>query len=166
MPTLIRLDAAGFRLASNDWLDLGDEDEAVDGPILVSAARFAAQADELLTGNRPVGVRLRSEEPVEPLAYDLPRLALVALEFPKFRDGRPYTAAQLLRTRYGFTGEIRAVGEVLREQAGFMVRCGFDAFEPADGSGPEDWGRAAGLFRHVYQVAADGRPPAFVERAR
>jgi uncharacterized protein (DUF934 family) len=166
MPTLIRLDAAGFRLSCNDWVTLGDEDDLVDGPVIVSAARFAAEADALLAGNRPVGVRLRAEDAVEPLAYDLPRIALIALEFPKFRDGRAYTAAQLLRTRYGFTGEIRAVGEVLREQAGFMIRCGFDAFEPADGSSPEDWTRAAGGFHHVYQAAADGRAPAFVERAQ
>jgi len=56
------------------------------------------------------------------------------------------------------------VGDVLREQAQFMLRCGFDAFEPADGSTPEDWEHAAHRFRHVYQRAADGRTPAFVER--
>ena len=89
---------------------------------------------------------------------------MVALAFPKFRDGRAYTSARLLRERFGFKGEVRAVGDVLREQAGFMVRCGFDAFEPADGSTPEDWERAAQRFRHVYQRAADGRAPAFAER--
>jgi uncharacterized protein (DUF934 family) len=56
------------------------------------------------------------------------------------------------------------VGDVLREQAQFMVRCGFDAFEPADGSTPEEWAAAAARFRHVYQRAADDRPPAFAER--
>jgi uncharacterized protein (DUF934 family) len=55
---------------------------------------------------------------------------------------------------------------VLREQAGFMVRCGFDAFEPADGSTPEQWEHVTRRFRHVYQPAADGRAPAFVERGR
>jgi uncharacterized protein (DUF934 family) len=57
------------------------------------------------------------------------------------------------------------VGDVLREQAGFMLRCGFDAFEPADGSTPEQWERATRRFRHVYQRGADDRVPAFVERA-
>jgi uncharacterized protein (DUF934 family) len=110
-------------------------------------------------------VRLEPDEAVEDLAGDLQRLALVALAFPKFRDGRPYSAAALLRERYGFKGEIRAVGEVLRDQADFMIRCGFDAYEPADGSTPEDWNRAEHRFRHVYQAAADDLSPAFRERA-
>jgi uncharacterized protein (DUF934 family) len=58
------------------------------------------------------------------------------------------------------------VGDVLVEQAFFMIRCGFDAFAPADGSGPEAWSRAAGRFRHVYQRAADVREPAYIERGR
>ena len=106
----------------------------------------------------------RGGEEVEVLAYDLPRIALVAVAFPKFNDGRAYTAARLLRERYGFTGEVRAVGDVLREQAGFMVRVGFDAFEPADGSTPEQWAHTAHRQRHVYQRAADRRAPAFAER--
>ena len=91
-------------------------------------------------------------------------VAVVALAFPKFGDGRAYSYARLLRERFGFQGEVRAVGDVLREQAGFMVRCGFDAFEPADGSTVEVWERAAQRFRHVYQRSTDGRPPAFAER--
>jgi uncharacterized protein (DUF934 family) len=65
----------------------------------------------------------------------------------------------------GFKGEIRAVGEVLRDQAFDMVRCGFTAFEPADGSDAAAWAEAAGRFRHVYQSAPDGRPPAYAERS-
>ena len=109
-------------------------------------------------------MQLQPDEAVEGLAYDLPRLALVALTFPKFRDGRAYSAAALLRERYGFAGEVRAVGEVLREQAHFMVRCGFDAFQPSDGSTPEQWARTAFRYHHVYQVAADDRAAAFQER--
>ena len=103
-------------------------------------------------------------EAVEDLAYDLPRIAVVALAVPRFRDGRAFTSARLLRERYGYTGEIRAVGDVLRELARFMVRCGIDAFEPADGSTPEQWARAAHRYRHVYQRAADHQVPAFEER--
>ena len=165
MPTLIRLDASGFRVASDAWTTLEDGEDLVPGPVIVSLARFGAEAEELLAGERPVGVRLRSDEGVEGLAYDLPRLALVALEFPKFRDGRALTSAQLLRERFRFGGEVRAVGEVLREQAFFMVRCGFNAFVPSDGSSAEEWAGAAARYRHVYQSHADGRRPAFVERA-
>jgi uncharacterized protein (DUF934 family) len=109
-------------------------------------------------------VRLEPEDEIEVLEGRLARVALVALAFPKFRDGRPFTAARLLRTRLGFKGEIRAVGDVLRDQAGFMVRCGFDAFVPADGSTASTWAEAAGRHSHVYQRAADARTPAFVER--
>ncbi len=113
---------------------------------------------------RRVGVRLQPSDAVEVLAYDLPRLAVVELVFAKFRDGRPYSAARLLRERYAYAGEVRAVGEVLREQAQFMLRCGFDAFVPADGSTPAQWLAATRRYRHVYQRAADAREPIFVER--
>jgi uncharacterized protein (DUF934 family) len=93
-------------------------------------------------------------------------VSVIALVFPKFRDGRAFSSAMLLRERLGYRGELRAVGEVLREQANFMVRCGFDAFEPSDGSSPEDLARKIAGFRHVYQSAADGRLPAYLERAR
>ncbi|MEJ0067145.1 MAG: DUF934 domain-containing protein [Caulobacteraceae bacterium] len=109
-------------------------------------------------------MRLEPGDAVEDLAYDLHRLPVIALSIPKYRDGRAYSAARLLRERYGYTGEIRAVGEVLREQAFQMVRCGFDAFEPADGSTPEQWAAAAHRYRHVYQRAADDRVPVYVER--
>jgi len=127
-------------------------------------SRFQADGDRLLSEGRRVGVRLQAHEEAEALAYDLPRLSVVALEFPKYRDGRAYTNARLLRERYRFKGEIRAVGDVLREQAGFMVRCGFDAFEPADEASSNEWQAAARRYRHVYQRAADERAPAFAER--
>jgi uncharacterized protein (DUF934 family) len=109
-------------------------------------------------------VRLESHEEVEALAYDMPQLAVVALAFPKFGDGRAYSSARLLRERFGFKGQLRAVGDVTREQAGQMVRCGFDAFEPADVSTLADWERATQRYRHVYQRSSDGRSPAFAER--
>jgi uncharacterized protein (DUF934 family) len=84
--------------------------------------------------------------------------------FPKYRDGRAYSNARLLRERLAFRGEVRAVGDVLREQAGFMVRCGFDAFVPADGSTADEWQAAAERYRHVYQRAADARVTAYAER--
>ena len=127
--------------------------------------RFQAEGTALQGDGRRLGVRLRSDEAVEALAPDLDRVAVVALEFPKFRDGRAFSSAMLLRGRYGYAGEVRAVGEVLRDLAKDMVRSGFDAFEPLDGSDPQTWGRAALRYRHVYQRGADGRPPAFAERA-
>jgi uncharacterized protein (DUF934 family) len=164
MPKLIKLTDGGPAWADDVFVDVADEDAIPDGPVILSLARFQAEGDALSTSNRPVGVRVLSEEAIEDLAYDLPRIAVVALVFPKFRDGRHYSSARLLRERYGYTGEIRAVGDVLLEQARFMIRCGIDAFAPADGSTPQAWAAAAARYRHVYQRATDDLVPAFEER--
>ena len=165
MPTLIRLEDGAFVEAADQFVTVA-ADEAIpeDGGVILPLARFEAEGAALLDDGRPVGVLIQPDEAVEGLAYDLPRLALVALSFPKFRDGRAYSSAALLRTRLGFAGEVRAVGDVLREQAREMMRCGFDAYAPSDGSSAADWAGAAGRYRHVYQTAADRRAPAFVER--
>jgi uncharacterized protein (DUF934 family) len=165
MPTLIKLEGGRFSAAEDVFTDVADEDAIpADGAVVLSLTRFQAEGDALISAGRTVGVRIQPDEAVEDLAYDLPRLALVAVVFPKYRDGRAYTSATLLRQRLGYAGEVRAVGDVLREQAGFMVRCGMDAFAPADGATAEDWAAAAGRFRHVYQRAVDARPPVFEER--
>ena len=164
MPTLIRWKAGAAREEADEFTAV-DEDGAIpSGDVIVSMSRFQADGERLLGEGRRVGVRVGAGEAVEALAYDLPRIALVALEFPRFRDGRAFSAARLLRERLGFSREVRAVGDVLIDQAGFMVRCGFDAFEPADGATAQAWTRAASRFRHVYQRAADDRAPAFAGR--
>ncbi len=163
MPRLIRLQAGAFAWADDHFTSLADEDPVPAGDVILSLTRFMAEG-EALGANRAVGVRLKSSEKIEDLTYDLTRLPVIALEIPKFRDMRALTAARLLRERYGYKGEIRAVGDVLREQAQHMVRCGFDAFLPADGSDPQAWATAAARYRHVYQRAADHREPVFIER--
>jgi len=167
MSQLIRLEAGRFFGSDDRFTAVADDLPVPEGDVIVSLARFQAEGAALSAHGRDVGVQVEADQSIEDLAYDLPNVAVVAavfLTFPKFRDGRAFSSARLLRERYGFTGEIRAVGDVLREQAGFMVRCGFDAFEPADGSTPEQWAAAANRFRHVYQRAADDREPAFAER--
>jgi uncharacterized protein (DUF934 family) len=165
MPTRIKLEAGGaFAAAEDPFTQVADDQDIPKGDVIISLARFQTEGERLLSEGRAVGVRIEPAEEVEALAYDLPRLSVVAVAFPKYRDGRGYSSARVLRERLGFKGEIRAVGEVLREQAGFMVRCGVDAFEPADGSTPDQWAHAVRRHRHVYQRAADARAPAFVER--
>jgi len=168
MPKLFKIDGDQVVAQDDSFVMLADDDAAPTSPgaVILSLARFQKEGELLLSQGVRVGVRLEPDEPVEGLAYDLPRLVLVALAFPKFRDGRAYSAAALLRERYKFGGEVRAVGDVLRDQALAMLRCGFDAFEPADGATVEDWGHALQRFRHVYQAAADRRQPAFAERAQ
>jgi len=167
MPKLIKLHDGHAAFANDAYVTVADEDATpASGDVILPLERFKAEGEALLSDGRNVGVLLASDQAIEDIASDLTRLSLVALSFPKFRDGRHYTSARLLRERFGYDGEIRAVGEVLREQAVFFVRCGFDAFEPADGSTPEQWMAAAGRFRHVYQRGADDREPAFVERTQ
>ena len=153
------------QVAQDTWRTLSDEDSIIgNGPVIISFERWRDAREALKRHNGPLGIRMKSDQPPSLIADDLERFDLIALEFPTLQDGRAFSYARLLRERHGFKGEIRAVGDVLREQAGFMVRCGVDAFEPADGSGPEQWEHVTQRFRHVYQRAADARTPAFAER--
>ena len=163
---LIKWRNGSARAAEDPFTFVGDDQGTPPGDIIVTLQRFQAEGAYLSMQCRTLGVRLAASEGPEELAGQLHDLAVIELEFPKFRDGRSYSAARILRERMGFKGELRAVGDVLLEQAYQMVRCGFDAFEPADGSSAADWTAAALRFRHVYQRAADGREPAFAERGR
>jgi len=164
MPTLIRWTGQKAETVEDPFTPVADEDPTPKGDVIVSLQRFQAEGEKLLSEGRNVGVRIEPNEQVEEIVRDLPRLAVVALAFPKYLQGQAYSSAAILRER-GFAGEIRAVGDVLREQARFMVRCGIDTFQPADGSSADDWTHVVTRFRHVYQRAADGLAPAFVERA-
>ena len=164
MPKLIRWIDDRAVAAEDAFTHVADGEDVPHGEVIVSLARFQAEAETLLTEGRQVGVRLAAADKVEDLVFELPRIALVALDLPVHRDGRAFTSATLLRQRYGFSGEIRAVGDVFVEQARFLVRCGFSAFEASDGSTPEQWTAAAHRYRHVYQRAVDDTKPAFAER--
>ena len=105
-----------------------------------------------------------NNRPIAELAPYLDRLSLVALVFPQFRDGRAYSQARLLRERYGFRGELRATGQVLRDQFLFMLRAGFDSFEVTKPADAEALPRALRRYDVFYQPTGDGRvtalPPA------
>ena len=164
MPALIRWTGQNAEAAEDPFTSVGDEEPIPRGDVIVSLQRFHNEGHRLLAEGRAVGVRIEANEAVEDIAADLRRIAVVALVFPKFLTGQAYSSARILRERYRYEGEVRAVGDVLREQAQFMLRCGFDAFVPADGSNADEWLAATRRYRHVYQRAADGRAPAFVER--
>lgn len=105
------------------------------GPVLVPLAVWQARRDELLARARSgdLGVWLAAGEDVAAIADDLGLLQVIGLHFPKFTDGRSYSAATLLRNRHGYQGELRAIGQVLRDQFNYMTRCGFDALQPPAG---------------------------------
>jgi uncharacterized protein (DUF934 family) len=112
-----------------------------------------------------LGIVIAPGEAVEDIGEDAKRFSLIMVQFPVFRDGRGFTSARLLRERYGYGGELRAVGEVLEDQIFFMLRCGFDAFEII-GSDPEAaFARAAKTFSAAYQAASDDLAPVSARRA-
>ena len=136
----------------------------VSGAVIVPLARWKSDRTRLRDRTEPVGVRLRSDESPESIADDLDGISLVALEFPQFRDGRAYTYARMLRERYAFDGEVRAVGEVLMEQLHFMLRTGFDAFEIDSDDPLGQYEAAKADFSVWYQPTGDGRTTAALLR--
>lgn len=113
----------------NGWqLVADDADLPASGAALLSLGRFLALAGSALEGPE-IGVLLKAGEKVQQLEGRLDRVALIAIEFPKFSDGRGYSSARLLREKFGYAGELRAVGDVLIDQIPFMLRCGIDSFE-------------------------------------
>ena len=138
-------------------------------PALLPLAVWLARRDEILASNVPDGIAhgvwLDASEGPESIAGDLGHFAVIGVNFPKFTDGRSYSTARLLRERYGYRGEIRAVGDVLQDQLYFMKRCGIDAYALR-----EDKDLTAALaslndFSESYQAAADQPQPLFRRRA-
>jgi len=130
------------------------------GDVVVSLGLWERERGRLLQSHRRVGVRLASDESPDRIAPDLDDLAMIALEFPTFRDGRAYSHARALRERYGYRGEVRAVGDVLIEQLPFMLRVGFDAFELESDDPAGEFNRVAGEMSVWYQPASDNRASA------
>jgi len=135
-----------------------------DGAILVTAARFLEDPEALLRRAGKLGVIWPNNRDVDDLVPWLGRLSVVALVFPTFRDGRAYSQARLLRERYGYDGELRAAGQVLRDQFVFMLRAGFDAFEVRKESDAEAFADTAKRYSVFYQPTGDGRVTALHRR--
>ena len=135
-----------------------------EGAILVSLARFNAERDALLSRRDRLGVWLAAKEQPATLAGFLDRLALVALDFPVFSDGRAFSSARLLRERHGYKGEVRAIGDVLCEQLPFMLRSGFDSFDMKSPKALAEFRAVVGEVRVVYQPTGDGRLTAIDRR--
>jgi phosphoadenosine phosphosulfate reductase len=131
-----------------------------DGPVIVAKARWLSERALLLARAAPIGLLLEGGASLEEVADDLPRFALIALTFPKFSDGRAFSTARLLREKFGYRGELRAVGNVLSDQIPFMRRVGFDAFEV--GHAPTRRALGAGALAEVtlyYQPVAAAAEP-------
>jgi uncharacterized protein (DUF934 family) len=119
----------GHGFMEDEWTLAPDDAPLPAGGAVVSKARFIAERDALTARNTPLGLNLRSGETLDGLEDDLERFALIVLDIPKYTDGRSYSTARLLRERYKYPGELRASGDVLRDQIMFLHRVGFDSFD-------------------------------------
>jgi uncharacterized protein (DUF934 family) len=143
--------------AEDVYVRVADDAPLPDGAVIVSLQRFQKEREALLARNTPIGIRLQASENPEILGPDVNHFSLIVLEFPKFRDGRAFSWARMLRTRLGFTGEIRAVGDFLYDQMNYQRRVGFDAWEVPDNFTIEMFKRAVTEMTNVYQPSTDGK---------
>ena len=154
----------------NDSWHVLDKDATLDGlpnsdSIIVPLALWLEHSHALKARDGGLGVWLDSDEEVESIAGDLDQFQVIALNFPVFSDGRNYSNARLLRDRYQYQGEVRAIGDVLRDQLFFMQRCGFDAFALRADRNAEEALESLKDFSNCYQAATDQPLPLFRRRA-
>ena len=156
------------RVEADAWRVLGADEalaELPPGRIIVPLAAWKARREALRNRPEPVGVWLAPEDDPADIAADAAALPLVAVHFPKLGDGRGYSTAVLLRTRYRYRGELRAFGDIGRDQLFLLRRCGFDAFSLA---APKDADAALAAFDDFsvkYQASVDEPVPLFRRRA-
>ncbi len=134
------------------------------GDIIIPFAYWLAHKDDLSNREGKVGVCIGGDDDAQEVAKDIEHFDLIALDFPAFTDGRSYSHARLLRDRYNFKGELRAVGDVLRDQLFFMQRCGINSFQLREDKDLEDALNAFTELSVKYQTAADGAEPVYKHR--
>jgi len=149
------------QITQDRFVRILDDAPLPDGvPVIVPGARFLADADEILRRDAAVGVLWPNDRRVAELEPYLDRLAVIILVFPTFKDGRGYSQARLLRERYGFGGELRATGQILRDQFVFLVRAGFDALEVVKAADADAFAATLARYSVFYQATNKGSPSA------
>src|SRR3982751_4106971 len=156
------------QVVNNNWLLLKSprETAAVEdsADVIVPAEFWSSHREFLLARSGKSGVWLDSHQDPAPIAADLSRLHLVAINFPQFTDGRGYSIARLLRERYGWRGELRAIGDVLRDQLFYLSRCGFNSFDLREGENVQAALAALDDFSEGYQTSVERPQPLFRRR--
>ena len=153
------------RIITDLFVRVADGEELPgNGDVLISSERFLADPEALLRRAGKIGVIWPNSRAVDDLVPYLGRLAAVALVFPTFRDGRAYSQARLLRERHGYDGELRATGQILRDQFVFMTRAGFDAFEVKKDADADAFAETMKRYSVFYQPTGDGRVTALNRR--
>lgn len=154
------------RIVDDAWVHVADDAALpAQGDVIVSLDRYRELRGALQKRSGRLGVRLHSNQEAKEVAPFVQELSLIAVEFPGFKDGRGYTTGRLLRERFGFRGQLRAVGDVLRDQLFYMTRCGFDAFELKAGKSLEEALGAFSEYSVTYQGAVDDPRPLFRRRS-
>ena len=149
------------RVTDDRFVRVLDDSPVPEGAaVLVPATRLLADSEDFSRRGAPTGVIWPNNKKIAELEPHLDHLALVALVFPSFKDGRAFSQARLLRERYGFRGELRATGDVLRDQFMFLLRAGFDAFEVKKDADAATFAREIARHTVFYQPTGDGRVPA------
>ena len=150
------------QLVDDSWVYLDADDSLMSGTdVVVPLARFLRDTDMLLAHDAGVGVRIDAGDSVADIAPFLDRLPLVCVHFPAFHDGRGLTHARELRERYRYGGQIRAVGDVMRDQVHGMYRCGINAFDIKEGKSIPDALIAFNDFSTGYQADVYERRPVY-----
>ena len=155
----------GNEVVQDTW-ELLPKDASLDqltnaGDIIVPLSLWLEHAHALKARDGRLGVWLDSDEEAERIADDLAHFQVIALNFPVFSDGRNYSNARLLRDRYQYQGELRSIGDVLRDQLFFMHRCGFDAYALREDHDPHAALASLNDFSEVYQASTDQPLPLF-----
>jgi len=117
------------QIIEDSWTHVADNEDISNGDITVSLARWKKEKTELSNHQGNIGIRVSPADTVEDIAADLKNVNLIAVEFPAFTDGRAFSHARLLRSRYGYEGEIRAIGNYMPDQVFYLTRVGVNAFQ-------------------------------------
>ena len=152
-------------IVDDAWIHVGDEEALpARGDVILGHDRWLTEREGLRDYPGRIGVCIRGDTPLDEVIPELDNLALIALEFPAFKDGRCYSHARVLRMRYGFEGELRAVGDVLRDQLAYMARVGINAYELRSDRSMEDALNAFSEFSVHYQLNPFGPTPRELRR--
>src|SRR5690348_391618 len=154
-------------LVEDEWTLIEDgraDIEAGPGKVIVTVARWRVEREALLRGHAAVGVLVPNTADIEAVFAEIEDRPLIVLQFPMFTDGRALSQAVVLRKRLGFRGELRAVGDVIRDLVFWLGRCGFDSIVPRKDQKLEDCRAALREFTVAYQAAADEHTPVWIRR--
>lgn len=153
-------------IAEDDWTLVADGTTQIEagGNVIVTLARWTAEREALLAAHGAVGVLVPNTADIEAVYPEISDRQLITLQFPTFTDGRALSQATVLRKRLGYRGELRAVGDVIRDLVFWLGRCGFDSIVPRKDQSLEGCRAALREFTVAYQAAADDHTPVWVRR--